>query len=120
MTRKTPSDAAPEAIPAAAPEREPAVAQDGCARVSPPPSPRQYRRRLANHANVRTALADVLRKLEGDELGDKKARALIYGFAVLAGVISDERKLGELEERLAAVEARAAGGFTLPREGRKA
>lgn len=70
-----------------------------------PPAPRAYRRRLSNLTNVRTALADVIRKVESDELEQKKARTLIYGLSVLAGIIQGT----DLEERLAALEARGQG-----------
>lgn len=69
----------------------------------PPPSPRQRRRRLANLGNVKTGLADCLRALEDGTMEAGKARALIYGYSVLAGIIQGT----ELEERLAKLEAAA-------------
>ncbi|ATB44839.1 hypothetical protein [Corallococcus macrosporus] len=77
-----------------------------------PPSPRQRRRRLVNLGNVRTGLADCLRALEDGTMEASKARALIYGYSVLAGVIQGT----ELEERLAKLEA-AARNEGSPRPG---
>jgi hypothetical protein len=68
-----------------------------------PPSPRQRRRRLASLGNVRTGLADCIRALEDGTMEASKARALIYGYSVLAGIIQGT----ELEERLAKLEAAA-------------
>lgn len=68
----------------------------------PPPTPRAYRRRLANLTNVRTALADVVRRLEDGKVETGQARALIYGLSVLAGIIQGT----DLEARIAALEAR--------------
>lgn len=67
----------------------------------PPPSPRQRRRRLANLGNVKTGLADCIRALEDGTMEAGKARALIYGYSVLAGIIQGT----ELEERLTRLEA---------------
>jgi hypothetical protein len=72
-------------------------------RTPPPPSPRQRRRRLASLGNVRTGLADCLRALEDGTMEAGKARALIYGYSVLAGIIQGT----ELEDRLAKLEATA-------------
>jgi len=69
----------------------------------PPPSPRQRRRRLASLGNVRTGLADCIRALEDGTMEAGKARALIYGYSVLAGIIQGT----ELEERLSKLEAAA-------------
>jgi hypothetical protein len=69
----------------------------------PPPSPRQRRRRLANLGNVKTGLADCIRALEDGTIEAGKARALIYGYSVLAGIIQGT----ELEERLSKLEAAA-------------
>ncbi len=71
-------------------------------RKTRPPAPRVYRRRLANLTNVRTALADVLRRLEAGEVETGQARALIYGLSVLAGIIQGT----DLEQRIAALEAK--------------
>ncbi len=86
--------------------------------LPPPPSPRQRRRRLVNLGNVRTGLADCLRALEDGTIEASKARALIYGYSVLAGIIQGT----ELEERLAKLEATArhegsprAGGLVCAR-----
>jgi hypothetical protein len=68
-----------------------------------PPSPRQRRRRLASLGNVKTGLADCLRALEDGTMDPSKARALIYGYSVLAGIIQGT----ELEERLSKLEAAA-------------
>lgn len=74
-----------------------------------PSSPRRYRRRLANLLNVRTALADVIRQVDTGELADmKRARTLIYGLSVLAGVIQGT----DLEARLEALEAKGAPQVT--------
>ena len=74
-----------------------------CLDKPPPPSPRQRRRRLASLGNVRTGLADCIRALEDGTMEAGKARALIYGYSVLAGIIQGT----ELEERLAKLEAAA-------------
>jgi hypothetical protein len=83
-----------------------------------PPSPRQRRRRLANLGNVKTGLADCIRALEDGSMEAGKARALIYGYSVLAGIIQGT----ELEERLTKLEAAAkheghtqAGGLSCAR-----
>lgn len=68
-----------------------------------PPPPRVRRRRLASLGNVKTGLADCIRALEDGTLDAGKARALIYGYSVLAGIIQGT----ELEERLAKLEASA-------------
>ncbi|QDE91902.1 hypothetical protein BHS06_24555 [Myxococcus xanthus] len=78
----------------------------------PPPTPRQRRRRLVNLRNVRTGLADCLRALEDGTMEANKARALIYGYSVLAGIIQGT----ELEVRLAKLEAAARHGGA-PRVG---
>lgn len=72
--------------------------------TKPPPTPRAYRRRLANMGNVRSALSDVLRRLETGEVETGRARALVYGYSVLAGIISG----ADLEGRIAALEGRSA------------
>jgi hypothetical protein len=64
------------------------------------PPPRIYRRRLANLRNVRCALADALRDLEAGTTEPGKARVLIYGYSVLAGIIQGT----DLEGRIAALE----------------
>ena len=73
----------------------------GTAPAQPPlPPPRIYRRRLANLRNVRCALADALRSLEAGTLEPSKARVMIYGYSVLAGIIQGT----DLEDRIAALE----------------
>ena len=70
---------------------------------SPPPRPRASRRRLASLRNVRTALADALCSLEADRIEPAKARVLIYGYSVLAGIIQGtdlERRIEVLETAL--------------------
>lgn len=80
------------------------TAERGGSKPTPPPaSPRKYRRRLANLANVRTALADVVRKLETSELEPRRANALVYALATLAGIIQGT----DLEQRIAALEERS-------------
>ena len=64
------------------------------------PPQRIYRRRLANLRNVRCALADALRDLEAGTMEPGKARVLIYGYSVLAGIIQGT----DLEDRIAALE----------------
>lgn len=71
--------------------------------ASPTPSPRSRRRRLANLRNVRTALADALWRLETDLMEPAKARVLIYGYSVLAGIIQGI----DLEQRIEWLEAAA-------------
>ena len=71
------------------------------ANQSPPPHPRSRRRRLANLRNVRTALADALCGLEADRIEPAKARVLIYGYSVLAGIIQGT----DLESRIDSLEA---------------
>lgn len=78
-----------------------------------PPTPRQRRRRLASLGNVRTGLADCIRALEDGTMEAGRARALIYGYSVLAGIIQGT----ELEARLAKLEA-AAGHEGPLRSGR--
>jgi len=50
---------------------------------------------------VRTALADALCGLEADRIEPSKARVLIYGYSVLAGIIQGT----DLEQRIEALEA---------------
>jgi hypothetical protein len=70
---------------------------------SPTPSPRSRRRRLASLRNVRAALADALWGLETDLIEPSKARVLIYGYSVLAGIIQGT----DLEQRIELLEAAA-------------
>lgn len=67
-------------------------------------SPRQRRRRLGNLVNLRCGLADCIRALEDETMEPGRARALIYGYSVLAGIIQGT----ELEERLAKLESSVA------------
>lgn len=83
-------------------KRESTAGSAKATEVAPPPVPRTYRRRLASLTNVRTALADVYRQLEGNELEPKKARTMVYALQVLAGIIQGT----DLEERLAVLEGR--------------
>ena len=62
--------------------------------------PRTRRRGLASLRNVRTALADALWGLEADLMEPAKARVLIYGYSVLAGIIQGT----DLEERIESLE----------------
>lgn len=69
---------------------------------SRPPPVQKRGRRLGSLANVRTALADVVRKLESDQMDAGKARALIYGLSTLADAI----RQSDLEARISALEGR--------------
>ena len=88
-------------LPDAAPAVQGGVPTAGTAPVQPtlPPQP-VYRRRLANLRNVRCALADALRALEAGTLEPAKARVMIYGYSVLAGIIQGT----DLEDRIATLE----------------
>jgi hypothetical protein len=66
---------------------------------------------------VRIELWKVADEVRAKALDVKSANALTYTLSTLAGVIEAERKLGDLEERLAALEGRP-GGASMPREGR--
>ncbi len=61
---------------------------------------------------MKTGLADCIRALEDGTMEAGKARALIYGYSVLAGIIQGT----ELEERLAKLEV-TAKHEGLPRVG---
>lgn len=107
--RSTRREVGEEAVPAGPPAHDPTAGPaESAATTPPPPPPRQYRRRLGNLGNVKTGLADVIRKLEAGDLNVKLSNALVYAYSVLAGVMETEKKLGELEERLAALEAEGA------------
>ena len=69
-----------------------------------PLPPRRRGRRLGNIENVKSALADVVRKLESGDLEPKRSNALVYALSTLASIMQ-----GDLEERLAAVEATLHG-----------
>jgi hypothetical protein len=89
------------ALPAAVPAVQGGTTTSGTAPAqSPLPPPRMYRRRLANLRNVRCALADALRDLEAGTMEPGKARVMIYGYSVLAGIIQGT----DLEDRIAALE----------------
>ena len=89
------------ALPDAAPSAQGGGTTAGTVPAQPPlPPPRLYRRRLANLRNVRCALADALRDLEAGTMEPGKARVLIYGYSVLAGIIQGT----DLEDRIAALE----------------
>lgn len=76
------------AVRDAAGEREPRVATAEPSRETATPRlARSYRRRLANLDNVRTALADVFRRLETGDLDAKVARAMVYALSTLAGIM---------------------------------
>lgn len=85
-----------------APARNSAEGTAGAGAPNAPSSPRKYRRRLANLKNVRAGLADVIRKLELEELEPRRGNALVYAYSALAGIIQGS----EVEERLAALEGR--------------
>jgi hypothetical protein len=59
---------------------------------------------MANLRNVRTALADALWALETEQMEPGRARALIYGYSVLAGIIQGT----DLEQRVERLELAAA------------
>ena len=89
------------ALPDAAPAVQGGATTRGTIPVqATPPPQRIYRRRLANLRNVRCALADALRALEAGTMEPGKARVLIYGYSVLAGIIQGT----DLEDRIAALE----------------
>jgi hypothetical protein len=73
------------------------------------PPRRRRRRRLGNLRDVRTALAEVVRKLEANDsdgkLDSKTANAMTYALHTLAGVIHG----ADFEDRLAAIEKALAG-----------
>ena len=93
--------AAQQDLPDAVPAVQGGGTTAGTAPPQPPlPPPRIYRRRLSNLRNVRCALADALRALEAGTLEPGKARVLIYGYSVLAGIIQGT----DLEDRIATLE----------------
>ena len=97
-------DQVPVAQPAL-PDPVPAVQGGGATAGTAPaqgplPPPRIYRRRLANLRNVRCALADALRDLEAGTMEPGKARVMIYGYSVLAGIIQGT----DLDDRIATLE----------------
>lgn len=53
---------------------------------------RAYRRRLSSLDNVRTALADVVRKLEVGHVEPGNARAMVYALATLAHLIKESER----------------------------
>jgi hypothetical protein len=75
--------------------------------LSPPGG--RGKRRLANLSDVKRALGDTARSLEGGTLDPKRGNAIVYALATLAGVLQGvdvERRVAELES---AVEARRRG-----------
>lgn len=70
-----------------------------------PPPPPARRRRLRTLANVRAALADVVRGVEGGTLDLGHGRVLVYGLSVLGGIVEKAREQGELLRRIEALEA---------------
>lgn len=73
--------------------------------ATPPPgkAPRPRRRRLRSLANLKGALAAVVRLLEAGELEPKRANAMVYALSTLAGLIETH----DLERRIAQLEATA-------------
>jgi hypothetical protein len=71
---------------------------------TPSPPKRRRGRRLARIAHVKGGLADVIRRLEAGEIDARKANALVYAYATLAGVMQS----ADLERRVAAIEAAQA------------
>lgn len=96
----SPPPGAPPGAPSATASGEPASSAEGAPAPPGGSAARAYRRRLGNLTNVRTALADVFRRLEADQLQPSKARAMVYTLQVLASAIQGT----ELEERIAALE----------------
>jgi hypothetical protein len=73
---------------------------------APPIPPTSKRgRRLRSIANVRAGLASVWRQIETGTLDLARARVLVYCGSVLLAAMEK----GELEERIAALEATEAG-----------
>ena len=60
----------------------------------------KYKKRLNNLKSCRKYLADILNRLDSDELDPTKARTLIYGTATLGTIIEKS----DLESRIAALE----------------
>ncbi len=75
-------------------------------RLESPQSRGGKKRRLRTIVNVRSFVAHVLRELEADRMDADKARALLFGAKILADLIKD----GDLEERIAALEASGVQG----------
>ena len=67
---------------------------------TPPP---MKRRRLKNLGDYRKLLADVLNRIESDDIEHGKARLLIYGSQVAKSIIEAE-DLEDIRQRLAALE----------------
>ena len=66
-----------------------------------PPRPRS-RRRLSSIHDVKAALADILWKLEQHQVEPGHARTLIYGYSILAGVITRSDLEARVKELMAA------------------
>ena len=67
------------------------------------PPPRRRGRRLGSLHNVRSALADVVRRLEAGNIEVGVARAEVYALSTLGSLIVQtdvEQRLTQLEERL--------------------
>jgi hypothetical protein len=65
---------------------------------------RKRGRRLYSITNVRAALADVIRRLDSNEIELPRARVMIYGLSSLAAIIKDS----DLEARIATLEGKKA------------
>ena len=74
------------------------MSPDFNAEVSPPLVKRPYRRRLMSLGNVRTALADVVRKLEMRHIDPQTGRAMVYALSMLANVMRAEGRPEDSEE----------------------
>ncbi len=61
---------------------------------------KKYKKRLNSLKSCRKYLADILNRLDSDELDPTKARTLIYGTATLGMIIEK----ADLEIRIAALE----------------
>jgi hypothetical protein len=59
---------------------------------------------------VRTFVADVLRRVEAQQMGPERARVLFYGAQILAGLVQGT----DLEERIAALERTGARPVLTP------
>ena len=83
---------------------------------APPPPSRKRGRRLGSARDVRNALAFVVRELEANRIDVGRARGMVYGLSTLAAVMQG----GDLDERLARLEALVGAGAPSVAGGRRA